>query len=88
MTLETIQAVAEELKRRGLPASCEYPGYICVQTNDRRGTANFGDVDEGLIGGNWDNEGYREGMDLTIQDTLTVEEISNRIEAYLKEETK
>lgn len=30
-TLDTMQAVVEELQRRGLPASLEYPGWIALQ---------------------------------------------------------
>ena len=33
MTLETMQTLVEELRRRAVPATLEYPGFICVRVS-------------------------------------------------------
>ena len=54
MTQETMRAVVEELRRRGIEVTLEYPGYITLE----RGTchANFGDANETFQGDAYDSE--------------------------------
>jgi len=57
-TLELVQAVTDELVKRGLPATFEYPGFIAVGGADARIDERFPVVTFGVDDCNWGADIY------------------------------
>lgn len=86
MTLETMQAVVEELNRRGVPATFEYPGFIATTSNaDVPSPIHWGDACETFTGDvmSADLTQVIETIDSTLpSDSADVERIANHIACH------